>query len=55
MSEITYDAEKRTQWRDPAVIAAAFVHLALQTPDGIHDRYIQAWELAEQLRAEGWE
>ncbi len=54
MSEITYDAEKRKLWQDPAVITPAFVHLALQTPEGVHDRYIQAWELSERLRAEGW-
>ena len=55
MSEITYSAETRKIWKDPAVIAAAFVHLGLQTPAGIHNQYVNAWQLSEQLRAEGWE
>jgi len=75
MSETTYDAETRKIWRDPAEIAPAFVHLALQTPAvqtpavqtpanqtpanqtpavqtpaGIHDQYVNAWELSETLR-----
>jgi NAD(P)-dependent dehydrogenase (short-subunit alcohol dehydrogenase family) len=50
MSETTYDAETRKIWRDPADIAPAFVHLALQTPDGIHDQYVNAWQLSESLR-----
>lgn len=50
MSETTYDAETRKIWRDPAEIAPAFVHLALQTPEGIHDQYVNAWELSEKLR-----
>jgi hypothetical protein len=37
------------------LITPAFVHLALQTPSGIHDQYVNAWETAERLRAEGWE
>lgn len=55
MSEITYGQENRRIWKDPALIAPAFVQLARQTPAGIHDRYINAWELSEQLRSqEGW-
>lgn len=54
MSETTYDAEARKIWKDPAVIAPAFVHLALQTPTGIHNQYVNAWELSERLRQEGW-
>lgn len=50
MSETTYDAETRKIWRDPAEIAPAFVHLALQTPQGLHDQYVNAWELSETLR-----
>lgn len=50
MSETTYDAETRNIWRDPADIAPAFVHLALQTPTGLHDQYVNAWELSEKLR-----
>jgi NAD(P)-dependent dehydrogenase (short-subunit alcohol dehydrogenase family) len=55
MSEITYSKEMRKIWREPSEITSAFVHLALQTPQGIHDQYVNAWELSEQLRSEGWE
>ena len=55
MSEVTYSEEMRKIWKEPAEIAAAFVYLALQTPEGIHDQYVNAWELSEQLRNEGWE
>lgn len=54
MSEQTYGPETRKIWRDPALITPAFVHLALQNPDGIHNQYVNAWELSEKLRAEGW-
>ena len=53
MSETTYSPEQRKIWQDPAVIAPAFVHLALQGPDGLNDRYVNAWDLTEALRAEG--
>ena len=53
MSETTYSPEQRRIWQDPAVIAPAFVHLALQGPDGLNDRYVNAWELARELEAEG--
>lgn len=53
MSEKTYSEETRRIWRDPAEITPAFVHLALQTPQGIHNQYVNAWELSQQLRAEG--
>lgn len=49
MSEITYGPENRKIWKDPGELAPAFVHLALQSPDGIHDRYIRAWDLAQEL------
>ncbi len=55
MSEITYSQEMRKVWKEPIEITSAFVHLALQTPQGIHDQYVNAWELSEQLRSEGWE
>jgi NAD(P)-dependent dehydrogenase (short-subunit alcohol dehydrogenase family) len=55
MSEITYTEELRKIWKEPSEITSAFVHLALQTPQGIHDQYVNAWELSEQLRKEGWE
>jgi NAD(P)-dependent dehydrogenase (short-subunit alcohol dehydrogenase family) len=54
MSEVTYGPEQRAVWREPAALAPAFVHLARQTPEGLHDRYVNAWELSEALRAGGW-
>ena len=53
MSETTYSPEQRKIWRNPAVIAPAFVHLALQGPDGLNDRYVNAWELTQELEADG--
>jgi NAD(P)-dependent dehydrogenase (short-subunit alcohol dehydrogenase family) len=53
MSEITYPPELRKVWRDPYLITPAFVHLAVQTPAGLHDRRVDAWALSEQLRREG--
>jgi NAD(P)-dependent dehydrogenase (short-subunit alcohol dehydrogenase family) len=53
MSEITYPPELRKVWRDPYLITPAFVHLAAQTPAGLHDRRVDAWELSELLRREG--
>lgn len=50
MSETTYASEQRRIWRNPAVIAPAFVHLALQGPEGLHDRYVNAWELVQELQ-----
>jgi NAD(P)-dependent dehydrogenase (short-subunit alcohol dehydrogenase family) len=52
MSETTYGPEHRAIWRDPAVVTPAFVHLALQTPDGIHDQHVNAWRLSETLRGD---
>ena len=51
MSETTYGPEQRKIWQDPAVIAPAFVHLALQGPDGLNDRYVNAWDLTQELEA----
>ena len=51
MSETTYSLEQRKIWQDPAVIAPAFVHLALQGPDGFNDRYVNAWDLTQELEA----
>ena len=53
MSETTYSPEQRAIWQDPAVIAPAFVHLALQGPDGLNDRYVNAWELTQELGRDG--
>jgi len=53
MSEITYNAEARKIWKEPEEMAPAFVHLATQDASGIHNTYVNAWELSEKLRAEG--
>jgi 3-oxoacyl-[acyl-carrier protein] reductase len=53
MSETTYGAEQRRIWKDPAEIAPAFVHLALQDASGINDTYVRAWDLTVELRARG--
>jgi NAD(P)-dependent dehydrogenase (short-subunit alcohol dehydrogenase family) len=50
MSEITYGEAQRRIWKDPAEIAPAFVHLALQDASGIHDQYVRAWDLAVKLQ-----
>lgn len=52
MSETTYSSEQRKIWRDPAVIAPAFVHLALQSSDGLNDRYVNAWDLVQELEGD---
>lgn len=51
MSEITYGPEQRKIWKDPAELAPAFVHLALQDAGGLNDQYIRAWDLVQQLRS----
>jgi NAD(P)-dependent dehydrogenase (short-subunit alcohol dehydrogenase family) len=53
MSETTYGAAQRAIWKDPAEIAPAFVHLALQDASGINDTYVRAWDLVLELRAKG--
>ncbi len=50
MSEVTYDAEKRKIWKEPADLAPAFVHLACQDASGLNDQYVRAWDLVVQLR-----
>ena len=53
MSETTYGPEQRKIWKDPAEIAPAFVHLALQDASGIHDQYVRAWDLVQELQRKG--
>lgn len=53
MSEITYDAETRKIWKEPEELTPAFIHLAMQDASGIHDQYVNAWDLSEKLRREG--
>ncbi len=54
MSKVALAPEQKARWQDPAVIAPGFVHLAMQDATGMTDRYVNAWELSEKLRAEGW-
>ncbi len=49
MSEITYTAEQRKQWKEPHELAPAFVHLARQDADGITDSHVRAWDLVLHL------
>ena len=49
MSEVTYDAANRAIWKDPAELAPAFVHLALQDAAGLTDRHVRAWDLVREL------
>jgi NAD(P)-dependent dehydrogenase (short-subunit alcohol dehydrogenase family) len=51
MSETTYGAAQRAIWIDPAEIAPAFVHLAMQDASGINDRHVRAWDLVRELHA----
>lgn len=53
MSETTYDEEQRRVWKDPAELAPAFIHLALQDAVVLSDRHVRAWDLVQQLRQEG--
>ena len=52
MSETTYGPEQRAIWKDPAEIAPAFVHLALQDASGLNDRTVRAWDLVQEIRAQ---
>jgi NAD(P)-dependent dehydrogenase (short-subunit alcohol dehydrogenase family) len=52
MSETTYGPALRAIWKDPAELTPAFVHLALQTPDGLNDRHVRAWDLVQALATE---
>jgi NAD(P)-dependent dehydrogenase (short-subunit alcohol dehydrogenase family) len=53
MSEVTYDEATRRIWKDPMELAPAFVHLAQQDASGINDRRIKAWDLVQELAAQG--
>lgn len=54
MSKVALSPEQKARWQDPAVIAPAFVHLAMQAATGMTDQYVNAWNLSEKLRADGW-
>ena len=51
MSETTYGPEQRRIWKDPAELAPAFVHLALQDASGLNDCYVRAWDLVQELQS----
>ncbi|MEM9250146.1 MAG: SDR family oxidoreductase, partial [Pseudomonadota bacterium] len=50
MSETTYGPENRAIWKDPAELAPAFIHLALQDASGLTDQHIRAWDLVQRLQ-----
>jgi NAD(P)-dependent dehydrogenase (short-subunit alcohol dehydrogenase family) len=50
MSETTYGPAQRAIWLDPAELAPAFVHLALQDATGLNDTHVRAWDLVQQQR-----
>lgn len=54
MSVIALNAEQKSRWQDPAVIAPAYVHLAMQDASGLTDKYVDAWAMSQELRAQGW-
>lgn len=53
MRETTYSEAMRAVWKDPSVLAPAFVHLALQDARGLNDRHIRAWDLVQALAGHG--
>ena len=50
MSKKTYSLEKKKIWQDPSNISHAFLHLGLQTKNGINNKYINAWELSKKIK-----
>lgn len=46
MSEVTYDAETRRIWKDPAELAPAFVRLAMDDCT-VNDSYVRAWDFIQ--------
>lgn len=52
MSETTYTDAMRAIWKDPAALAPAFIHLALQDASGLNDRHVRAWDLVQALAGE---
>jgi NAD(P)-dependent dehydrogenase (short-subunit alcohol dehydrogenase family) len=58
MTQGEFDAlseDERARWSDPMILTEAFIFLALQDGNGVTGERINAYELSEQIRREGWE
>ncbi|MFN8378108.1 MAG: SDR family oxidoreductase [Anaerolineae bacterium] len=51
MSEVNYTEEHKRGWVDPALLAPAFVYLAMQDGRGITGERLNAWQISEAMRA----
>lgn len=51
----SYPAETRAAWQDPAPMVDAFTYLGLQDGAGVTGFLFDAFALAEQVRAHGWD
>jgi NAD(P)-dependent dehydrogenase (short-subunit alcohol dehydrogenase family) len=51
MSMTTYDEQARKTWQDPAVIAPAFLHLAVAGDPALSGQRVNAYELTRRLQA----
>ena len=49
-----WDPARRAEYHDPAVMADAFVYLALQDGRGVTGRRFDACQLVERVHREGW-
>jgi len=50
MSKKTYSKEKKKIWRDPQIITPAFLHLGIQSKNGINNKYVSAWDLSKRVK-----
>lgn len=48
-------ADVRAKWRDPIVMAEGFIWLSRQDPARVTGRRFNSFEVAERVRAEGWD
>lgn len=53
MSEQNYPDELKSKWVDPILLTPAFIQLAWQDASGITGQRVDAWQMSEQLRAQG--
>ena len=50
MSKKTYSKEKKKIWKDPQIITPAFLHLGIQSKNGINNKYVNAWDLSKRVK-----
>ena len=43
------DDEKKI-WKDPQIITPAFLHLGIQSKNGINNKYVNAWDLSKRVK-----